>query len=340
MCFRQPAKTASLNLRPFIAATSQVFVILSFATLTLQPMPVAAWDSVVQIDGETIPAEYFDGYQEFLVTESTGCPAPAKNQVRDMVSLAWAKVKLAKEKGFQLTEKQLSSLADIKAKFEQDDNPKDEGDHNKNLWQVLRTQSLYYWAAELRKSTNAISEREIVAEYQRLVELGDARVVDVPFYKIMVMESNDTVFVDQLAQRLRSGELWRHISVDMNPYLWNTGQTERWVGFKQLAGYPANTFNDLNLKPKEIKRNDVIGPVELKDRVRLVVILDKTVEPIVPLNANLSGRKNWAVDQVKESVEHQLRLKLYESLLRDLNITENGIPISMDIDLPCVMKWQ
>ncbi len=286
-----------------------------------------AWDSEIRVDGQLIPAELIDGYQAQTNGIESHCPPISDRRDRDSLVRTWVRTTVAEERGLQFNERGVEQDAKLKAELASERAEKDSQYRNLQLWNIMRHKSNNYWTDTIGK----VTESEIKAEYDRLVEQKDPRFVNAPFFKLMLMETNDEQYLKQLADRLRAGETWRQVSADVDPLDWNSHNKDMWFTFDRLDRYRSKAFHALNLDGSELQRSDVIGPLAEVGRYRLIVILDKTTEAVIPYDAELMNQSNWARGQVRGDLFAQRHKALDASLLEKVEVTENGKPVTISL---------
>ena len=286
--------------------------------------PVFAWEAEIRVDGELIPAEIIEGYQVHNSSVETDCPPLSDIRDRDELVLAWVRVKIAEDRGMRIREKDLARIEERKEELTGNQSPAE----SKRHWLLLTAKARSYW----RDTIGTVTDDEAEAEYQRLVESGDSRFVNVPFFQRVQMESFDEQTLQVLADRLRGGETWRQVSVDVDPVDWNSHNKDLWLTFDRLDTYKSKAFHALELKADDLARNDVIGPLSEHGRYRMVVILDKTTVPLVPSDVKVMNRRKWAAVEAKGDLYAKRHRALNTSLLESVEVTHDGKPVSIVLE--------
>ena len=290
--------------------------------------PAIAWDSEIRVNGELIPAELMAGYRKHQTGVESHCPPLSDIRDRDLLVLHWVRAKVAEERGLQMDERGNANTAELEEELLSDQAKVDDDYRDKYLWLLLSHKSNAYWSSTIGQ----VTDQEIAAEYNRLVKNMDPRFVNAPLFKLMIMESYNEQRLQKLADRLHAGETWRQVSVDIDPLDWNSHNKDMWFTFDRLDRYRSKAFNALELDSGELQRGDVIGPLSEVKRYRLVVILDKTVEPIIPIDAKLMNLSKWAHSEVRGDLYAQRHRALGASLLENVEVTENGKPVTISLE--------
>lgn len=310
----------SLSIRAVLKCCLPLFLFSASAAI--------AFDDEIHVDGQLVPAELFDGHHEHQTGIENFCPPLSDIRERDNTLKSFIRVKVAEERKLKLDERALEQLSGYQEELDSERAKNNSEYRSKYLWLALREKANSYW----RDTIGKVTDEEIKAQYDILVANKDPRFVDAPFFKLMIMESSDQQYLKQLADRLRAGELWRHISKDIDPTDWNSHLGDMWFTFDRLDRYNSKAFNALGIEAAQLDRNDVIGPLSEVKRYRLIVILDKTVEPIVPLNAKLMGLSAWAAGEIRGDLYQQKHNELNASLIAGVEITQNGEPITIALE--------
>lgn len=308
-----------------LTARQSTLHLLFFLLSILYSSQLLAWGTELKVDGEPIPPELIEAYKETDHSGDDSCKTISDNRERYRLVSAWLRIKAAEKRGWKIDEKKASRIASLEQKLTEAKASGNIKDQQHYLSNILFTKSRVYW----QNSIDPITKEDVQAEYNRLVELSDPRFVNVSFFRLMEMETRDEQYLQQLADRLRAGEFWRHISVDVDPTDWNSHNQDSWVLFEDIAGFSKETFRALKIQSDDLERNDFIGPWPLFDRHRLVVVLDKTIEPLIPINAEVKNRRNWAYDKIYYDLLWQQRRDVDATLLKDSTVTENNQPVTV-----------
>lgn len=290
--------------------------------------PVTAWEAEIRANGQLIPAELVEGYQAHHNGMEDDCPPLSDIRERDKLVATWVRVQVAEEQSMSINERDAARILELEAELVSERGQNDSEHRNRYHWLILSTKASAYWRGRIGK----VTEQEIETEYNRVVKNKDPRFVNAPFFQLAQIERFEKQTLQELADRLRAGETWRQVSIDIDPLDWNSHNKEMWHEFDRLDNYTSKAFHALNIDGQALLRNDVIGPLAENGRFRLLVILDKTTVPIVPLNAKLRSSKKWAAGEIRYDLYKQRHKALNADLLKNVEVTQDGELVSIALE--------